>query len=730
VPSTLEVPLDSLFDEFGNQFETVQVYDNNDGLGPRVTFGIFDTGASPITYGSEDQFQFEEFGQGIPTLPGVEVGASGVGGDLTGLVSQPGTISADGMHAFDIAGLLDFEGDGGLGVDLSHAASVDGVQAMIGTTEGSPDLTTITGTPILNGRLPGSQTDGVAALIDSESYQIDFGELFPELPEFQGLIIPMPDLTFVQPGTQLVQGPDTTEVAHVPVDFLGIDNHLDPGDTITESYNPSVTGISVHNTVNNEAHQVDGQRFLFDTGAQLSIISSALADQMGLDLDHPDVTIDVGGAGGSLTVGGYTIESLTLPRDDNNDGIIDGELIFTDVPVFVLDLDPSFDGILGMNLFNYAAQMLYDPWDPDGAGPGGPSLQFTFSTADRDLEDPGDLSVLNQLFPQFAASLSGSAVPRFNLNTMPDVAADQAAVTTPEGQPATNAGIFADADGDGVTISADVGSVTQTGRSSGTWSWSLPTTDGPAGPFTVTITATDAGGGSKTTTFTYSVTDVAPTIALTGNAQVSKNAPYTLELGAITDPGTDTVAGYRVNWGDGTSTGLIDGTPTGTLQHTYTTGGSQTITVDLADDSGMHLAGGTKTITVFATAPNLVVTQSAPPAAFVRGRLATFRIKILNAGDAPATGAFVNVVLPNGLTYVTAGRSLGWDMLDAHHLRMELGTLDPGQRVTLVLKARVAGFLPPVTMPTTTAMVGDDGLNGPDSDLANNSFSITRRIRR
>jgi len=128
VPSTLEVPLDSLFDEFGNQFETVQVYDNNDGLGPRVTFGIFDTGASPITYGSEDQFQFDEFGQGIPTLPGVEVGASGVGGDLTGLVSQPGTISADGMHAFDIAGLLDFEGDGGLGVDLSHAASVDGVR--------------------------------------------------------------------------------------------------------------------------------------------------------------------------------------------------------------------------------------------------------------------------------------------------------------------------------------------------------------------------------------------------------------------------------------------------------------------------------------------------------------------------------------------------------------------------------------------------------------------------
>ncbi|HVL15582.1 MAG TPA: hypothetical protein VM529_23630, partial [Gemmata sp.] len=35
VPSTLEVQLIPEFDLFGNQYATIQVYDNGDGLGPR-----------------------------------------------------------------------------------------------------------------------------------------------------------------------------------------------------------------------------------------------------------------------------------------------------------------------------------------------------------------------------------------------------------------------------------------------------------------------------------------------------------------------------------------------------------------------------------------------------------------------------------------------------------------------------------------------------------------------
>src|SRR5262245_12330397 len=101
-PAVHNQPLIPGLDEFGNQFEVVQVYRNNDGLGDRVSFGIFDTGASPITFSYLDQFFFDELGQAIPVLPGVDVVAEGVGGQLTGLVSAPGTILADGIHAIDL----------------------------------------------------------------------------------------------------------------------------------------------------------------------------------------------------------------------------------------------------------------------------------------------------------------------------------------------------------------------------------------------------------------------------------------------------------------------------------------------------------------------------------------------------------------------------------------------------------------------------------------------------
>ena len=46
-----------------------------------------------------------------------------------------------------------------------------------------------------------------------------------------------------------------------------------------------------------------------------------------------------------------------------------------------------------------------------------------------------------------------------------------------EGQTATMTGTYDDPDGDAVTLSASVGTVTPTGG--GNWTWSYPTTDGP-----------------------------------------------------------------------------------------------------------------------------------------------------------------------------------------------------------------------------------------------------------
>ena len=48
--------------------------------------------------------------------------------------------------------------------------------------------------------------------------------------------------------------------------------------------------------------------------------------------------------------------------------------------------------------------------------------------------------------------------------------------------------------------------------------------------------------------------NVAPTIAISGAANVDEGSSYSLTLGAVTDPGTDTVYNYVVHWGDGTPT--------------------------------------------------------------------------------------------------------------------------------------------------------------------------------
>ena len=108
------------------------------------------------------------------------------------------------------------------------------------------------------------------------------------------------------------------------------------------------------------------------------------------------------------------------------------------------------------------------------------------------------------------------------------------------------------------------------------------------------------------------ITDVAPTIALSGAASVAVGTAYSLTLGAITDPArTDNVTSRTVNWGDGTSEVVATG---GTFAHTYTISGTKSITVDLVNEDGTHLAAGSLTVAatpVLPTAPaNLTATAT------------------------------------------------------------------------------------------------------------------------
>ena len=83
------------------------------------------------------------------------------------------------------------------------------------------------------------------------------------------------------------------------------------------------------------------------------------------------------------------------------------------------------------------------------------------------------------------------------------------------------------------------------------------------------------------------VDNVAPSIAISGAANVNEGSAYSLTLGAVTDPGADTVTSYVVHWGDGNSDTY--GT-NGAKTHTYADGpADHAITVDLVDEDGTFL---------------------------------------------------------------------------------------------------------------------------------------------
>jgi hypothetical protein len=414
-PPTLTIPLDPTLDQFGDQIVSVQAY----GDPTRTAFGIFDTGSSAVTFSADDQDIFNSFlGNPIPIkVPGGASG-DGIGGTVTGDVSQPGTILADGLHAadltFDSSGFPVFSFQFGPG-----SASTDGIQTFVGTPDGSPDLPSITGTPILNPSA--GAPHGYAALVDMQGVQLDFSDIAP------GLVIAMPDLHFVDPSTTLAAALGTTDPVTIALTSYGPDNHANPGNDITSSPNSTQADVTVVGSNATVMHQ----NFLFDTGSQLTVISTAMAQSLGLDLNNPTTSITVTGVGGSVDVPGFTIPELDVPRTDG------GIIKFTNVPIYVLDVAPGIDGILGMNLFDTAAQMLYNPLSASG-----PNLGLTFYTnPDRGLGGFG-AGVAGELFGKgitFADAIHGHSIPGVHVRSP---ATSEATLADYDGDKKTDVGVF------------------------------------------------------------------------------------------------------------------------------------------------------------------------------------------------------------------------------------------------------------------------------------------------
>jgi hypothetical protein len=252
----------------------------------------------------------------------------------------------------------------------------------------------------------------------------------------------------------------------------------------------------------------------------------------------------------------------------------------------------------------------------DGTYDGSPDVSSAVVPGSFLFNGPGALTVAARVIDKDDASNDYTTEITIN-SAAPSIAPDQATVTVDEGQTATNTGTFSDPGGDSVTLSASVGDIVDNGD--GTWSWSLPTVDGPEDGLTVTVTATDIDDNlSTSTTFTVVVDNVAPTIGtLTSSATVGDPAnPGELVTvqGSFSDPGAVDVHHAVIAWGDGAETILAETdidqlANTFSATHAYGSGATFTVTVTLFDDDGDDTTATTTAVVVAPQTPGSVTVE-------------------------------------------------------------------------------------------------------------------------
>lgn len=116
--------------------------------------------------------------------------------------------------------------------------------------------------------------------------------------------------------------------------------NMDPNPVpVTKADVPFIPGIEF--ALGNRSARGD---LLLDTGGGVSLISTRIAQALGLDLSRPQLSVRLQGVGqGSGELKGFWIDRLALPTSKGP------SVIYVHVPVFVADIE-GIDGIVGMNL--------------------------------------------------------------------------------------------------------------------------------------------------------------------------------------------------------------------------------------------------------------------------------------------------------------------------------------------------------------------------------------------
>ncbi len=304
---------------------------------PETNFaiGLFDTGASVNLIGYEAANRTGIYAADLLTPSVTEL--IGATNSVFARVSQPLAVFIDGLAAVDANGMT---------LDDSSMVGQSNVSVVVGQEPptGKPDLPTAIGSPmsvnfvtVINNDNPITVTyDGN----DLESPDIRFyshDDL--RIPNYANRI----PLNLIPSGAINVQYiPDLEAI----MEFV-----FQPGSPSTIVGNLAQSLFFVNSVdIEDESHSaIDKQRFMVDTGAQITVVSSGIGSRLSLDPANPDFEVDIQDVTGEITIEpGFYVDSLQIPA-------LGDWLSFTNVPVILLDVDSpeggTLDGIIGMNLF-------------------------------------------------------------------------------------------------------------------------------------------------------------------------------------------------------------------------------------------------------------------------------------------------------------------------------------------------------------------------------------------
>ncbi len=312
--------------------------------------GLFDTGASAHVMGYADAVRAGLYRGSL--VGSSESVISGVTGSVFAYVSLPLGLFVDGTNAIDPQTLA---------LDRSGMKGESNVAIMVGQNPGAlPDLPTAIGSPlsvyyttvIRNDRIHTIERDGEEfagpeiTLYDSDNEQApSFADVIPlELRPLGGLSVQyIPTLDLGLGGLGSIDFDDILGGGFGTSDFP-------PASPSVIIGNSSQSLFFVHSVDLREGDKaaLDKNRFMLDTGAQVTVIGSRIAARLGFNPANAEFEEEiVGVTGDSIWAPGFYVDSLEIPA-------LGRWLRATEVPVILLDVSSpeggTLDGIIGMNL--------------------------------------------------------------------------------------------------------------------------------------------------------------------------------------------------------------------------------------------------------------------------------------------------------------------------------------------------------------------------------------------